>query len=216
MSDFNKRVNNLSPNKQALLALRLDSQKESFTAQANQYRGKRLVAYVVPQAGHRPTLNQLQDFLKPHLPDYMLPSAFIMLESLPLTPNGKVNRQALKPAQAVAPVTDDNYVAPQTDLEEELVRIWQAVLRIERIGTRDNFFDLGGHSLLATQLLSRIYESFLVELPLRTIFETPTIDGLATIIVQKQLEQSSSEELAELLSQFEDGPVDGPSNDLAS
>jgi acyl carrier protein len=98
----------------------------------------------------------------------------------------------------------DNYVAPRTDLENELVKIWSSVLRIERIGIEDNFFELGGHSLLATQLISRIRKTFLIELPLRSIFETPTIAGLATTVVQSQMmHQTDSAELARLLSEVE-------------
>jgi acyl carrier protein len=202
MSELTTRVNNLSPNKQALLALRLDMQKEILT-QTDEYSSKRLAAYVVNAEGQQPTNNQLQDFLRSKLPEYMMPGLFVRLDALPLSPNGKVDRKALRKPPESGPVARDNYVAPETDLEEELVRIWKEVLRVERVGTEDTFFELGGHSLLATQLISRIREAFLVELPLRSIFETPTIRGLALTIVQTQMEEVNNDELAELLSQME-------------
>jgi acyl carrier protein len=202
MSELTPRVNSLSSNKQALLALRLDMQKEAFT-QTDEYSSKRLAAYIVNAEGQQPTDSQLQDFLRSKLPEYMLPNLFVRLGSLPLSPNGKIDRKALRKPTETNALARDNYVAPETDLEEELVRIWKEVLRIERVGTEDTFFELGGHSLLATQLISRIREAFLVELPLRSIFETPTIRGLAMTIVQTQMEESNDEELAELLSQME-------------
>ncbi|MDX6695905.1 MAG: hypothetical protein QOF02_3508 [Blastocatellia bacterium] len=211
MSELTTRVTNLSPNKQALLALRLDMQKETLT-QTDEYSSKRLAAYIVNAEGQQPTNNQLQDFLKSQLPEYMLPNLFVRLDALPISPNGKVDRKALKQPAETNALVRDNYVAPETDLEEELVRIWKEVLRIERVGTEDTFFELGGHSLLATQLISRIREAFLVELPLRSIFETPTIRGLAMTIVQMQMEDASNEELAELLSQME-GFADGEAPD---
>jgi acyl carrier protein len=202
MSELTTRVNSLSSNKQALLALRLDMQKEAFT-QTDEYSSKRLAAYLVNAEGQQPTDGQLQDFLRSKLPEYMLPNLFVRLNALPLSPNGKIDRKALRKPTETNALARDNYVAPETDLEEELVRIWKEVLRIERVGTEDTFFELGGHSLLATQLISRIREAFLVELPLRSIFETPTIRGLAMTIVQTQMEESNDEELAELLSQME-------------
>ena len=141
---------------------------------------KRLVAYLVtvdPQVP--PAIEELRAFLKAKLPEYMVPSAFVMLPVMPLTPNGKVDRQALPAPDASRPRTQQAYVAPRSVLEEQLAGIWQRVLGLERVGIHDNFFVLGGHSLLATQVISRIRTALRAELPLRSLFESPTIAGLA-------------------------------------
>lgn len=200
MSELSVRVNNLSPNKQALLALRLDVQKQVQQSVVGN-AGKRLVAYVVTVEGKQFTDKQLQDFVRARLPEYMSPHSFVRLDALPLSPNGKVDRKALKRPTDNSAEGDNTYVAPRTELEEELASIWKAVLRVERVGVEDNFFDLGGHSLLATQLISRIREAFFIELPLRSIFETPSVAGLATTIVQAQLDDAGKEILGELLSE---------------
>ena len=134
---------------------------------------KRLVAYVVGGAD----ADALRTALRRSLPDYMVPSAFVAMEALPLTPNGKLDRRAL-PAPAFG-VAEDAYVAPRTPTEEVLAGIWAEVLRVERVGAAENFFDLGGHSLLATRVASRIRELFGIELPLRVLFEAPTVAALA-------------------------------------
>jgi amino acid adenylation domain-containing protein len=147
--------------------------------------GRSLVAYVVADADggtkeESVSSSALRSYLKERLPPYMLPSAFVLLEALPLTPSGKVNRRALpahggeRDAAALR-----SYVAPGTPVEEMLARIWGEVLKVESIGINDDFFDLGGHSLLATPLVSRVRESFGVDLPLRALFESPTVAGLA-------------------------------------
>ncbi|MEH2059373.1 MAG: non-ribosomal peptide synthase/polyketide synthase [Nostoc sp.] len=146
---------------------------------------KRLVAYIVPQPEQTPTVNQLRQFLKSKLPEYMVPSAIVTLESLPLTPSGKVNRRAL-PAPEPSSELLEKYVAPRTPIEEILALIWQQVLKVELVGRHDNFFELGGHSLLATQLVSRVRSSLKVELPLRSLFAAPTISQLALLIQQLQ------------------------------
>jgi amino acid adenylation domain-containing protein/thioester reductase-like protein len=146
---------------------------------------KRLVAYIVPQPEQTATVNQLRQFLKSKLPEYMLPSAFVTLESLPLTPSGKVNRRAL-PAPEPNSGLLAQYVTPRTPIEEILALIWQQVLKVERVGRHDNFFELGGHSLLATQLVSRVRSSLKVELPLQSLFAAPTIAQLTPFIQQLQ------------------------------
>ena len=140
---------------------------------------KRLAAYLVPLDEQIPEVNELRRFLLEKLPDYMVPSAFVSMERLPLTPNGKIDRKALpKPDDSVFAV-EENYVAPRTPDEEIMAGIWAEILNLEKVGVHNNFFEVGGHSLLATQLLSRIRETFEVELPLRNIFEFPTIAGLS-------------------------------------
>ncbi|CBN54828.1 phosphopantetheine-binding protein [Kamptonema sp. PCC 6506] len=130
----------------------------------------------------RKLVPQLQAYLAEKLPEYMIPAAFAVLESLPLTPNGKVDRRALPTPEPVKLEWAGSYAAPQTPTEEVLVRIWLEILGIKRAGIRDNFFELGGHSLLATQLVSRVRDACGVELPLRCVFEAPTIAELSKIV----------------------------------
>ena len=109
----------------------------------------------------------------------MVPQLYVFLDDLPLTPNGKVDRQALPDPEGTRPELEQAYVEPRTGTEELLAGIWSEVLALKRVGIHDNFFDLGGHSLLATRLISRVRETFAMDLPLRTLFEKPTIAGLA-------------------------------------
>jgi acyl carrier protein len=144
---------------------------------------KRLVAYYVPESQDKaPSYSELRDFLKKQLPEYMVPSSFIELEGVPLTANGKVDRRALPAPDKSRPELAAAFIAPRTPVEEQLAGIWAEVLRVEQVGIHDHFFELGGHSLLATQVVSRVRHAFQVELPLRCLFETPTVAGLAESI----------------------------------
>ncbi|CAC5344912.1 putative Acetate--CoA ligase [Planktothrix rubescens CCAP 1459/22] len=146
---------------------------------------KRLVAYIVPQKDATPTPNELRQFLKEKLPEYMIPSAFVILESLPLTPNGKIDRRALpEPEQSYE--RTDKFILPRNPIEEILVTIWSEVLKVKQVSINDNFFELGGHSLLATQLISRIRTNLQIEIPLRSLFAAPTIEELGQQIQQLQ------------------------------
>ncbi|MBW4570586.1 MAG: amino acid adenylation domain-containing protein, partial [Tolypothrix carrinoi HA7290-LM1] len=145
---------------------------------------KRLVAYIVPLTQPAPTISELRDFLHQQLPEYMVPSYFVMLDAMPLTPNGKVDRRALP--EPGGQLESHNFVAPRTPTEEMLAGIWASLLGIERVGVYDNFFELGGHSLLATQLISRVASTFAVDLPLRSLFEQPTVAALAECIKTNQ------------------------------
>ncbi|BAY46081.1 amino acid adenylation domain-containing protein [Scytonema sp. HK-05] len=147
---------------------------------------KRLVAYVVVTEHIPPSLSELRRFLKEQLPDYMVPTAFVLLDTLPLTPNGKIDRRALPAPDTSDFISDNNFVAPRNSTEEVLAALWAQVLGLERVGIHDNFFELGGHSLLATQVISRIRQAFGVEIPIQLLFETPTIADLATAITQSQ------------------------------
>jgi len=144
--------------------------------------GDLLVAYVVPKSGIAPTASALRAFLQQFLPDYAIPHQFVSLTALPLTPNGKVNRQALPAPDPNRPDLACEYVAPRTPTEEAIAAIWSELLGTERVGVRDNFFDLGGHSLLATQVLSRLHDTFEVELPLRQVFEARTVAEMAALV----------------------------------
>lgn len=143
---------------------------------------KRLVAYVVANRGSRLTNSELRDYLKRKLPEYMIPSVFVMIESLPLTPSGKVDRRALPTPEASGGNLKEGHVAPGTQTETILAEIWTGILKLNRIDIYDNFFEIGGHSLSATRVMSQVRSKFQVEIPLRTLFENPTIAELACII----------------------------------
>jgi amino acid adenylation domain-containing protein len=157
-------------------------------AQADQAGDKRLVAYVVSgqkdEAGGSsekgPRVDQLREHLLGKLPEYMVPHIFVELESLPLNHNGKIDRKSLPQSEKEQP--QQEYVEPRSQTETTLCRLWQEILRCERVGIHDNFFKLGGHSLLAAQLATRIRGSFHVDVPLREMFESPTVARLAGVI----------------------------------
>jgi len=193
-----ERFAKLSPNKQSLLTVWLDQHKNGSNGNDAVDADKQLVAYVVMKNGTRDTA-QLREYLKGQTPAYMVPDAFVALDSLPLTANGKIDRQRLSEPPKTSTV-DDNFVAPRTQLEEELAGLWSEILKVERVGINDNFFDLGGHSLLATRLMFQLREHFNVDIPLRALFEAPTIAMLAPVIVQNQIEQFDSEDMAQALS----------------
>lgn len=162
------------------------------TASEDEGAEKRLIAYLVCSTQDGPTIQQLHQYLQERLPEYMIPSAFVVLDQLPLTATGKVDRKALPRAGSVAlePV-EHLYVPPDTPDEEVIAAIWAEVLRVEHVGKTDNFFELGGHSLLATQVISRLRSEFRVEVPLRRIFEAPTVAALALKIAEARNEQQS-------------------------
>jgi amino acid adenylation domain-containing protein len=143
---------------------------------------KRLVAYIVPYEKPKPTMSELQMFLKENLPDYMIPSVFLRLNTLPLTFSGKVDRRALPIPDYFRLEERGTYIAPRNEVEKAIAAIWQKLLGSDKVGIHDNFFELGGHSLLATQLISRLRDTLNVELPVRNIFDTPTVAGLAKSI----------------------------------
>jgi len=124
----------------------------------------------------------LKQSLGEQLPDYMVPSLFIFLETLPLTPNGKVDRKALPELSQIDDGTQKAYIAPQTSTEKKLAEIWMELLRLDKVGIEDNFFEVGGHSLLATQLISQVRQHFELELPLRNVFEHPTLEDFSRLV----------------------------------
>ena len=130
----------------------------------------------------RTVTGNLRKYLKQKLPDYMMPSAFVLMKALPLTPNGKVDRRTLPTPDNSVRELENKFIAPSTSIEAKLAAIWAEVLGLQQISINDNFFELGGHSLLATQIISRIRETFSIEIPLRTFFESPTIFSLAEVI----------------------------------
>jgi amino acid adenylation domain-containing protein len=155
----------------------------AVVAQDDQSGDKRLVAYFVPGRKPAPSISELQSFLKEKLPDYMVPSAFVMLDRLPLTPNGtKVDHRALPAPGQKRPELAIPFVAPRTSIEEKLVRIWSEVLSLDQVGIHDNFLELGGHSLLAMQIIAKINDAFQVDVSVRRFSEASTVEGLAELI----------------------------------
>jgi acyl-CoA synthetase (AMP-forming)/AMP-acid ligase II/acyl carrier protein len=156
----------------------------------------RLVAYIAASPGRILAMAELGRFLKKNLPDHLVPSAFVVLDALPLMPNGKVDRQRLPAPTRTDTVIDAGYVAPEGPVQEMLVDVWQAVLGLAHIGVHDNFFQLGGHSLLGTRMISRLHREYDIDLPLRTLFERPTIAALADLIEEKLIEELDHDQLA--------------------
>jgi amino acid adenylation domain-containing protein len=159
---------------------------------------KRLVAYLTP-AAHAPAAEDMRDYLRERLPEYMVPTAFVTLEAIPLTPNGKADRRALPLPEQTRPDLKSAYVAPRTPLEELLAGLWAEILGVERVGVEDNFFELGGHSLLATRLISRMREIFQIQLPLSSLFEAPTVAGLARLTRTGEAKQGQAERIAQMM-----------------
>jgi amino acid adenylation domain-containing protein len=171
--------------------------REAVVAMREDEGDRRLVAYYVEEAGEDAIgVENLRAYGLAGLPDYMVPSAFVKLKALPSTPNGKADRKSLPTPDSDAYV-QRSYVAPRNETEQVLAGIWCDVLRLERIGAHDNFFELGGHSLLAMRVSARLNEAFGIELPLRALFDAPTLARLAETIEISQWERSSRLSLSE-------------------
>ena len=163
---------------EAQLASQPQVQQAVVIARDDERGEKQLLAYVIP-AGKAPASNELRAHLRRKLPDHMIPAAFILLDELPLTASGKVNRLALPPPDRKQLVAGEDFVAPRTQTEEILASVWADVLDTADVGVNDDFFALGGHSLLLARIAPRIRETFQLELPLRALFEAPTVAALA-------------------------------------
>jgi amino acid adenylation domain-containing protein len=158
---------------------------------------RRLVAYVVGEV----PVPELRRALGERLPEYMVPSTFVFLEALPQTPNGKVDRKALPKPEGHG--RESGHVEPRTPVEKELAAIWCAVLGAEKVGLNDNFFELGGHSLLATQVMARVRESFgVAEIPLRSLFQKPTLGELALAVTQAEAEEQNEDEMRRMIEEL--------------
>jgi amino acid adenylation domain-containing protein len=146
-----------------------------------------LAAYVIASEGATPLAAQLRRFAHSKLAEHMVPSHYVLVESLPVLSSGKINRKLLQSRELIS-TSEQAFVAPRTEVEETLVKIWSEVLKLKRVGVEDNFFELGGHSLVAVQVISRIRRMFDVEISVRSIFEEPTIGSLAEIVTQAKNE----------------------------
>ncbi|BAZ33697.1 amino acid adenylation domain-containing protein (plasmid) [Cylindrospermum sp. NIES-4074] len=198
---------------EAAIAQHPSVQQTVVTARVGDAGDKRLVAYIVPhseqtcteQGRSTPTTDQLRHFLKQKLPEYMVPSAFVVLDTLPLTPNGKIDRNALPDPNSVRPNLEETFVAPRTTIEQQIADIWTPLLKLEKVGIHDNFFTLGGHSLLATQVIARLRASFGIDFPVRTLFEAPTVALLAERI--ETFQWVTEQPQMDIMSNYEEGEL---------
>jgi amino acid adenylation domain-containing protein len=172
-------------------------------ARAGESGARRLVAYVVFET-EEVSSDKLRSYLQQQLPPYMVPSQFVSLTELPLTANGKVDRRALPDPEIERATVAREFCGPRTPAEEMLASIWSEVFRLSRVGIHDSFFELGGESILAIKLISRVNKDFDIELPVRALFEQPTIAELAPLIVRDQAERSDEAELLKLLEELGD------------
>jgi amino acid adenylation domain-containing protein len=193
LGEIEKTLETYEPIKQAVVTVRKESS------------GDQLVAYVVSGNGIRPSEEELLKYMKQRLPDYMVPPHIVMLEKLPQTPNGKVDRKMLPAPDYGAGA--ETYVAPETAVEQVLAEIWAGVLKLERVGVTDNFFEIGGHSLLATQIVSRVKEVLGFDLSLRSFFETPSIAELAAELSNAPEFAETMERLTAVMSQMREDPA---------
>jgi acyl carrier protein len=163
----------------------------------------RLVAYYVATGDVRPGISAIRDFLITQLPEYMIPSVFVVLDALPLTASGKLDRKALATPKNARPALDSPCIAPQTSVEQKLVDIWTEVLGLDQVGIHDNFFELGGHSLAAGRIISRVVRTFGLELPIGSLFDSPTVAEMAAVITESQGNKAEDEALARILAEVE-------------
>ncbi len=164
---------------------------------------KKLVAYIVSEQSQNVSVNELKNYLRQNLPEYMVPTVIIMMEAFPLSPSGKVDRKAL-PEPDGSRLVETEYTPPRDEQERIMVEICADLLHVDRVGVFDNFFDLGGHSLLATQFISRLRDEFAIEIPLRSLFENPTVDRLSSYIHElKQETETESEKITRLMKKID-------------
>jgi amino acid adenylation domain-containing protein len=178
--------------KDAVVVSRQDEQGEA-----------RLVAYLVARRPPGPILSDMRAFLRERLPDYMIPAVFESVKEIPLTSNGKIYRSALPASARTRPNINMRFVAPDTPVERQLAEIWQSVLALEGIGIHDDFFDLGGDSLAATRVVSRVIKQFQVEVPLQSLYQSPTVAEMAAAVTEHQAKKLSGADLDRVLAELE-------------
>jgi len=184
--------------------LNIDNIKEAVVIlREDRPRDRYLAAYIVPSRQPALSITALRHALAEKLPGYMVPSAFIILDALPLLPNGKLDRQRLPYPDSSRPNLDTPFIVPETSVEQALAKIWAEVLNVNHVGAHDNFFDLGGHSLAATRIVSRVIKHFQVDLPLQSLFQSPTVAEMATVIAEHQGKKLDQKELRDILVKLE-------------
>jgi acyl carrier protein len=184
------------------LLLHPEIKEAAVTAWSGESAEPFLAAYVVPREKEALLVDQIIAFLKNKLPDYMIPFRFSFLESLPLS-NGKLNKKALPRPEGTRPRMNQAYEPPESELERRLSAIWSEVLEIDRVGIRDNFFDLGGHSLAAARVVSRVVKQFQLEIPLQSLFQSPTVADMAAVITVYQGKSLDEQSLTTLLEELD-------------
>jgi amino acid adenylation domain-containing protein len=192
--------------------------KEALVATVGNANGAahdRLVAYIVAFEKPFPATSMLRRAAGQKLPAHMVPSDFVFLESLPLTPNGKVDRLAFPAPDRSRPELEGAEAAPRSDIETLLAKIWAEVLAIDRVGIHDNFFDLGGHSLAASQVISRVIQSFKLVLPVRGLYDAPTVARMAEVVKQNHAHRADDAELEQMLRQVETMTEEEAQRDVA-
>jgi amino acid adenylation domain-containing protein len=193
----------------SLLAKHPTVQASAVLARENASGDMQLVAYIVPRAGSSPTDKLLREFLNSQLPEYMVPAAFVRIDSLPVNANGKIDHSVLPaPNDSNCLRGDIAYIAPRTAVEQRIAEIVAPLLGLDRVSVEDNFFMLGGHSLLGTQVIARTRDTFDVQLSLRSLFEAPTIEGVAAEVerlLHLRLEAMSEEQAEQFLEAMEGG-----------
>jgi acyl carrier protein len=171
--------------------------------EATQAGDKRLVAYLVAKPSMSADPAGLRRYLAGRLPDYMLPNVFVMLERMPLSVNGKIDRRSLPAAGPEGGIRGEGYTAPRNAIEEVMAGVWAEVLERKRVGVEEDFFEMGGHSLLATRVMSRVEERFGVSLPVRLLFEYPTVAALSERVAQALAMELDNEEMAQTLAELD-------------
>ena len=154
---------------------------------------KRIVAYITLLADQHFSEIELRQYLKKKLPEYMVPSIFVKMETMPLTPNGKIDRKSLPQPKIDRPELVQEFILPQNELQESVSRLWSKILKIDKIGIDDNFFDLGGDSLLSVQLVMLLEKEMKIEIPVVKFFQYPTIRNFADYIERKHTPQQHSQ-----------------------
>ncbi len=175
----------------------------AVTALNNNSGDERLVAYVVPKTAPGPNVSEIRRFLEEKLPDYMIPATFITLDALPLTDTLKVDRKALPKPNGLRPEIAVPYAAPRNSIEAALAKIWAEMLELDQVGVHDNFFDLGGHSLAATRVISRVVLTFPLNLPVKVLFDSPTVAEMAEVIAAHRDNDPRNARLDKILNEVE-------------
>lgn len=188
---------------EAVLAQHGEVQSSAVIGKNDQTGNTRLVAYVVPRTSPGPTFAALKSFLRDKLPEYMVPSELIFLDDLPLMSTGKINRGALLDLSGRRPGSNEPVAVPRTVTEKQLSAIWTKVLSLPKVGIDDDFFDLGGHSLAASQVISRVIQTFKLELPVKALFDAPTVRQMAAVVEQHRECTASEAELGRMLREVE-------------
>ncbi len=188
---------------ESALSQHADVRQAVVLAREDEPGEKRLVAYIVLEEGTRVSTTDLRNYLKDKLPEYMVPAALVVMEQMPVNAVGKIDRNALPAPEHEDISAAEDFVGPRTTIEQTLADIVVDVLKLERVGVHDNFFDLGGHSMMATRVISRLRQIFQVDIPLRSLFEAPTIEGLALSIAKMQAAQEDQDQMNQLLAEIE-------------